>query len=189
MPTERKLKGINFLGTLEALEREHEAETRARVEGQLEGQVGEAIRQHEVLASGWYPASWYAELLQTIVSEVGGGSDTARSLSRAAVATDFSTLFKIVRLFLKPEMAAKQGLRVSRRYVDGGTIDVVKANRGMMQIRFREYHGYTRLMWWDFIGGVEGVLCNMGAEDITSRILAGGSDGDHHVEVLLRWQI
>jgi len=187
--TERKLKGINFLGMLEALEREHQSETLERVVASLEGEVGEAIRHHQILASSWYPASWYHALLQTIVTEVRGDSDTARSLSRSAVESDFSTLFRIVRLFISPEKALPQAMRVSSRYVDGGEIEVLEASRNVMHLRFRDYHGYSHLMWWDFIGGIEGVLTNLGAEDITARIIAGGGDGDHHLEVVIRWRI
>lgn len=189
MATERKLKGINFLGTLKALEREHEAETRKKVEANLEGELGEAVRHGGIFASSWYPASWYDALLREIVTEVRGDSDTVRSLSREAVKADFKTLFKVVRLFMAPEKALQQGMRVSSRYVDGGVIEVVEAKKCVMHIRFREYHGYTHLMWWDFIGGVEGVLDNMGAEYITARIIAGGGDGDHHLEVMLRWRL
>lgn len=185
---ERRLKGINFLGTLGALERDHGEEVRARVEKKLAGEVGEAIRQGAILASGWYPAAWYAAVLETIVREVGGGEATARALSREAVKADFKTLFRIVRLFLTPQYALQQAMRVSSRYVDGGQIEVVEAADGHAHFRFREYYGYSRLMWWDFIGGIEGVLENLGAEDLVARVADGGRDGDHHLEVVLRWK-
>ena len=185
---ERKLKGINFLGTLGALEREHGEEARANVEKKLGGEVGQAVRQTAILASGWYPAAWYAALLEAIVEEVGGGEATTRSLSREAVKADFKTLFKIVRLFMTPQYALQQGIRVSSRYIDGGQIELVEASNGHAHYRFRDYHGYTRLMWWDFIGGIEGVLENLGAEELFARIVDGGRDGDHHLEVVLRWK-
>jgi hypothetical protein len=185
---ERKLKGINFLGTLAALERGRGEEARASVEKKLSGEVGDAVRQSAILASGWYPAAWYAALLDAIVDEVGGGEATARALSRDAVKADFATLFRIVRLFLTPQYALQQAMRVSGRYIDGGQIEVLEARPGHAHFRFREYHGYTRLMWWDFIGGIEGVLENLGAEDLSARVADGGRDGDHHLEVVLRWK-
>ena len=188
MATERKLKGINFVGTIDALGREHGDETRAAVVAALEGEVGEAIRSGAILASGWYPAAWYDALLRAIVKEVRGDATTVRTISREAVKVDFKTLFKVVRLFLSPQRALQQAMRISGRYVDGGEIDVVEAKDGFMHLRFREYRGYSRLMWWDFIGGVEGVLDGIGAEDITARFITGGGDGDHHLEVMLRWR-
>ncbi|MCA9605319.1 MAG: DUF2378 family protein [Myxococcales bacterium] len=187
MSEQRKLKGINFTGTLDALAREHGPEVRARVEHELRGEVGEALRHRTILASGWYPASWYAAILEAIVAEVDGDDSTVRILSREAVKADFATLFRIVRLFLSPQKALLQSMRVSSRYVDGGEIEVVEAQDGGVHYRFREYHGYTRLMWWDFIGGIEGVLETLGAKNITSRMLDGGGDGDHHCELQIRW--
>lgn len=188
MPAEIKLKGINFNGTLGAVAKQYGDDARASVEAALEGEVGEALRGRMIIASGWYPASWYAALLAAIVSEVGGGDDTARTVAREAVKTDFRTLFKVVRLFLTPQKAAEQAMRVSRRYIDGGQIDVVSQEAGEVQYRFRDYHGYTRLMWRDFIGGIEGVLENMGAEDLRNRIITGGNDGDAHLDVAFRWR-
>jgi len=188
MADERRLKGINFNGTLSALEREHGGDVRVRVEEALDGEVGEAVRHRAIVAGGWYPASWYDSLLKTIIIEARGDEATVRGLSREAVKADFQTLFRIVRLFLSPQKAVQQTMRVSSRYVDGGVIDVVQAGDGMMQLRLREYHGYSHLMWWDFIGGIEGVLENLGALDITARIMAGGGDGDHHLELMLRWR-
>lgn len=188
MTTERKLKGINFTGTLKALQREYGDEAHQNVIAAVPGEAGEALQTRNILASGWYPASWYNALLRAIVAEVDGDKRTARALSRDAVRADFQTLFKIVRLFLSPEKAAQQGIRISSRYIDGGELEVVDAKDGLLQVRMREYHGYSELMWWDFIGGVEGVLENIGAEDLSSRVLAGGKDGDHHLEVVLRWR-
>lgn len=185
---ERKLKGINFIGTIDALGREHGMAARESVVAALEGEVGEAVRHGSIVSSGWYPASWYDALLRTILKEVDGDAATARALSREAVKADFQTLFKIVRLFLTPHRALQQSMRISSRYIDGGVIEVVGADDGFMHLKMREYYGYSRLMWWDFIGAVEGVLENIGAEDISARFVAGGGDGDDHLEVVLRWR-
>ncbi|RLB48513.1 MAG: hypothetical protein DRJ42_23040 [Deltaproteobacteria bacterium] len=187
MAAELKLKGINFNGTLGAFAEHYGDEARASLLASLEGEIGEALRGGMIIASGWYPASWYGALLAAIVDQVGGGDDTARTLAREAVKADFQTLFKVVRLFLSPEKAAQQAMRVSKRYVDGGVIEVVSQEHGEVQYRFREYHGYTRLMWRDFIGGIEGVLENMGAEDLRNRIITGGNDGNDHLDVAFRW--
>ncbi len=186
---ERKLKGINFIGTLKALEREHGAATRERVEKRLDGEVGESVRHGALVSSGWYPASWYAQVLRAIVDETRGDEGTIRSLSNRAVSADMRTLFKIVRLFLSPERALQQSMRMSSRYIDGGEIEIVEAGPGHIHYRFREYHGYDRLMWWDFVGGIEAVLENIGARELTTRVIEGGQDGDHHLEIVFRWTV
>ena len=187
MAAERKLKGINFLGTLDALTRAHGAAARARVEARLRGDVGELVRARAVVASGWYPASHYAALLDAIVAELGD-EDAVRALSREAVKADFATLFRIVRLFMSPEKALQQSMRISSRYVDGGEVVIVEIGARLIHYRFRDYHGYTRRMWWDFIGGIEGVLETLGVEDIHPRVVAGGQDGDDSLELIVRWR-
>lgn len=188
MSAERQLKGTNFVGTLGAFGREYGEEAREELVAQLEGPLGEALRHGGLVASGWYGASWYAALLQAIVDQVGGGDSTARTLAREAVKSDLRTLFKVVRLVLSPEMALKHSLRISSRYVDGGAIEMVESKDGLTHFRFTEYHGYSGLMWWDFIGGIEAVLESMGARQTWARVVAGGQDGDDHLEVVLRWQ-
>lgn len=187
MAPERRLKGINFVGTLNALEEEHGREVRERVERRLDGEPGESLRHGALVANGWYPASWYAALLRAIVDEVRGDEGTIRQLSKRAVTADFASLFKIVRLFLSPERALQQSMRISGRYIDGGEIEIVEVRSGYLHYRFREYHGYSRLMWWDFIGGIEAVLEGIGARELMVRVAAGGGDGDPHLELVLRW--
>lgn len=188
MTEERQLKGINFIGTLDAFERKHGAQMRRRLEAEVDEPVRRALAHGEILASGWYPAHWYDALLRKIVDLTHGDARTARELSCAAVENDLKTLFKVMRLFISPQKALSQSMRMSRRYIDGGEIEVVEAETERVQYRFREYRGYTRLMWWDFIGGIEGVLRSMGCQDVTARVIAGGNDGDHHLELLMRWR-
>jgi len=187
MTETRKLKGINFTGTLSALAREHGEEVREAVVRDLGGDAGDALRHGGIVASGWYPAAWYADLLAAIAASISGGSDHIRQLSREAVKKDFRTLFKVMSLFMRPQRALQQSIRVSRRYVDGGEIEILETRDDFMRMRLSEYYGYTNLMWWDFAGGVEGVLENLGAKAIDSCILSGGGDGDHEVEFQLSW--
>jgi len=185
---ERKLKGINFNGMVASVRRAHGEPTLRRALGRVEGEVGAALRDGTIIATGWYPASWYGALLRAVSDELGGGEARIRELAREAVSADFRTLFRVIRLFLKPEKAVEQSTRVAKRYIDGGDIEVAAAGDGFIHYRIRDFDGYTRLMWWDFVGGVEGVLTNLGATDFDAQIVAGGGDGDAHLEVVLRWR-
>ncbi|MFK7985024.1 MAG: hypothetical protein AB8I08_03260 [Sandaracinaceae bacterium] len=185
--TERKLKGLNFRTILAALEKQHGEDARAHVEASVTGELRQTLEFGGILVSAWYPASWYGELLGCIATEIGGGAQTIRGLSRDALKSDFKTVFRVMRLFFSPELAAAQSRRVAARYIDGGHIDVVSAEPGRMHYRLTEFPGYSHLMWWDFIGGVEGVLVSMGAETLSVNLLNGGQDGDDHMEFVLRW--
>jgi len=47
--------------------------------------------------------------------------------------------------------------------------------------------GYTRRMWEDWLGGMEGVLECSKVERLGTRVASGGRDGDHRIEVVLRY--
>src|SRR5262245_60952272 len=63
--TERKLKGINFRGLTAALERRPGVDV-SRVLAAVAGPAGEALRAGEIVAGGWYPASYYDALLAAV---------------------------------------------------------------------------------------------------------------------------
>lgn len=184
---ELRLKGVNFRGTLAALERREGASARSRVIEAVPGACGDALRTGEIVAGGWYPASWYATLLSTIDSVIGGGETYVRSLSRDAVKDDFQTLFRVISLVVSPDSALKNAVRVLGRYVEGGRTQVLEARPGYVHFRFDDFYGYTRLMWADFQGGTEGVLACMKLRDVTCEIVTGGNDGEHFFEIIHRW--
>ena len=183
---ERKLKGVNFHGSLGAVERFHGADVRARIEAKVEGPGGDAIRAKGIVSGGWYPASWYDALLRAVEEEFPGEKRILRELARSAVIHDFKTLFKLISLVASPEFALKNATRVVARYIDGGTVTLVSAIEGKVHFRFTDYHGFTGRMWEDFIGGMEGILELMKLQRLPTKVLSGGGDGDR-LEVVLHY--
>lgn len=184
---ERKLKGVNFHGTLRALERRHGEGVARRVREHIEGDAGPALRDGAIVSGGWYPASWYDALLASIERELPGERSICRDLAHAAVQDDFATIFRVISLFVSPESALVNATRVTSRYVDGGTIRVVEAREGEVRFRFEEFHGYTRRMWADFVGGMEAIVDLMRVERRPTQVIAGGQDGDATFEVVIRY--
>ncbi|AKF07165.1 hypothetical protein [Sandaracinus amylolyticus] len=188
---ERRLKGVNFHGTLRALERRYGDDVLARVRARVEGPGGVALRDGEVVTNGWYPASWYDALLASIEREIpsrASDEGVCRELSRAAVVEDFSTLFRVISLVVSPRSALVNATRIVSRYVDGGRITVIDAREGHIHFAFDEFHGYTRRMWDDFLGGIEAVIDLMRLTRLPSRVISGGQDGDARFEVVIRYQ-
>ncbi|MDQ3032060.1 MAG: hypothetical protein M3Y87_06565 [Myxococcota bacterium] len=184
--SERKLKGVNFRGTLRALERRAGAEGAERVRARVAGEAGEALRCGAIMPNGWYAASWYDALLVAIEDEHPGEQAIVRDLARAAVTEDFSTLFKIISLVATPQMAVANTTRVLQRYVDGGTARLIESREGMLHYVFDGFDGYTARMWEDFVGGMEAVLDLMKVERRQTRVIGAG-DGPR-CEVILRYQ-
>lgn len=185
---EVKLKGVNFRGTLGALERLAGKDTVARTLAATGGPAGEALRVGEVVAGGWYPASWYAALLEAIETTTGKGPEFIRECSREAIRADFATIFKVISLFISPERALDNATRVMARYYDGGKLSVQEAREGFIRFRFDEYVGLDHRMWEDIAGGMEGVLISMRVLEPRAQIVGGGRDGDAHMVVELVWR-
>lgn len=82
-----------------------------------------------------------------------------RALSCDAVKSDFSTLFKLLKLVATPAFALTNATRVMSRYYDGGgRISVMEARDGYIHYRFDGYVGFTPRIWEDVVGGMEGVV-------------------------------
>lgn len=184
---ERRLKGVNFHGTLRALARRYGVDVQERVRARIAGPGGAALRDGAIVSNGWYEASWYDALLAAIEAEVPEPG-VCRALSRAAVVEDFSTLFRVISLVVSPNSALANATRVLTRYVDGGNIRVVEAREGHVHFVFDDFHGYTRRMWEDFLGGVEAIVDLMRVERLPTRVLGGGGDGDSRFAIVIRYQ-
>lgn len=182
-PTELQLKGINFRGVILAIEREHGKPRSEAVLRRIPGRAGESLRNGEVVAGGWYPASHYDALLESAEKE---GLDV-RKLATAAIVHDFSTLFRLFSFLISPEFALKNTVKVLNRYVQGGKVVVVDARQGRVHFRFEEFFGYTPRMWEDFLGGLEAIFQLMKVRGPQMRVLRGGKQGDAHFEVVITY--
>ncbi len=183
---EAKLKGVNFHGTLGALERRFGKEAVERVKRRAEGEGGDALRTGAVVSNGWYPAHYYDALLRAIEEEYPGVRGLVHDLSYEAVTNDFQTLFKVVSLIATPEWALTGASRVMVRYVQGGLVVVKESREGHVHFLFEDFHGYTRRMWDDFSAGLEAVIDLMRVKRLPSKIVAGGVDGPT-LEIIIRY--
>lgn len=183
------IKGLNIIGVFAALERQCGRGAREDVQRLLPEDFRRAVDNREIIASAWYPLAWYTAMLPIIVEVTGGTESLVREISREAVNHDYKTIFRVVRMFLRPSLALQQAVRVNRRYLTGGQIEVFDADHDFIHYRFHSFHGFTRLMWRDYIGGIEGVLMTLGVKNFSPRILDGGEDDDHHMEIVVRWTV
>lgn len=183
---EAKLKGVNFHGTLGALERRFGKEAVERVKRRVTGDPGEALRTGAVVSNGWYPAHYYDALLVAIEEEYPAVRGLVHDLSYDAVTNDFQTLFKVVSLIASPEWALTGASRVMIRYVEGGRVEVKESREGHVHFAFDDFHGYTRRMWEDFTAGLEAVIDLMRVRRLPSKILQGGGD-EPSLEIVIRY--
>lgn len=183
---ETRLKGVNFHGTLGALERRFGKDAVARVKARVKGEGGESLRNGGVVSGGWYPASYYDALLVAIEEEYPSVRGILGDLCRDAVTQDFQTLFRVVSLVATPEWVMSGATRIMTRYLENTRVEVKESREGHVHFRFEEFHGYTPRMWEDFIAGLEAVIDLMRVRRLPTKIVAGGRS-EPFLEVIIRY--
>lgn len=185
-PRETRLKGVNFHGTIGALERRFGKEAVQRVKTRMKGEGGESFRNGAIVSGGWYPASHYDALLVAIEEEYPTVRGLVAELCRDAVTQDFQTLFRVVSLVATPEWAMSGASRVMTRYIENTRVEVKESREGHVHFRFDDFHGYTPRMWDDFIAGLEAVMDLMRVRRLPTKIVSGGGS-EPFLEVIIRY--
>ena len=183
---EARVKGVNFHGTLGALERRFGKSVLERVKARTKGDGGHALRTGAIVTGGWYPAHYYDALLEAIELELPTVPGLAHDLSYDAVTNDFQTLFRFISLVATPEWALQGATRVMTRYVEGGRVDVRESREGLVHLSFSGFHGFTKRMWEDWLGGLESVIDMMRVRRLPTKIVSGGGESST-CEVVIRY--
>jgi hypothetical protein len=180
-------KGSNFVGLLKAVEAQHGQDAIQRVIGRLPQELATAIGQGHVLAVGWYPVTWYAELHAAINRAFHGGPTGARTLGHQATIADFSGVHRLLASMLSVETVFGQTPRLMGLYWKGGTVERKELTQGQARLRFANWPGFSRLVWEDIMGSTEGILSFCGARGIRCRPVGAMDDQQQTVEFELRW--
>ena len=180
-------KGSNFLGLLKAVEKLHGTEALRRALGRLPTELADSLQNGQVLAVGWYPVRWYAELHSAIDAALGGGPAAARALGQEATLADFGGMHRLLASMLSVETVFSQTPRLMGLYWKGGSVERRELKTGFARLRFANWPGFSRLVWEDIMGSSEGILSFCGARGIRCRVLGNLDDLQPTVEFELRW--
>lgn len=186
--SETRIKGQAFRGLLSALEVLRGAESVRAVLADMPGEAGEALRSGKVIASGWYPSPWYAELHAAIHRTLRVGPEFSRTLSMAATKADINSVYRFVMRLLSPTTLLAQMPRVWSLYVQGPDIEMTDRRENAVRFKVVGMHGYNRGCWEDLVGGAMALLEVIGARDVRARVVSGGRDGDDDAEIDVFWQ-
>ena len=184
---EIKVKGNTFLSVLKSLAAWKGDDAAERVKAALGGEVGEALRLGTLMATSWYPVSWYRSLYQAILDVVGGGEDTVRHLGRASTAVDMNGAYRLLMKVLSVERVFSQSARMLSQYYSGVQCQVVESAPGLARVRYRGFTGFNRLLWVELMASAEMVMEAAGARKVVQNVLRGGTDGSADMDLELRW--
>jgi hypothetical protein len=178
-------KGLNFRTFLQTLERLRGRTAAQSTVEALTGEVHDAVHYGRIVASGWYPASWYRALHAAAHQVCQGGPELSRVIGRETTVADFQGIYKVVLAMFSPETVFNQTARLCRMYWQGGTAETVEVKKGIGRVRFKGWVDFDRNIWEDIIGSCEGVLLVCGASKVNPRVISGGFSSNLDVE--LRW--
>jgi hypothetical protein len=151
-------------------------------------ELGDAMRMHAFVSSGWYPIEQLAQLHEAAMRACDKGPELSRALGREGVLDDFRTgVNRLITLAITPESILKWAPRILGLYYDRGRIVVEESGEGRGMARFEGFDGFSRPVWEDLIGGCLGTLEVAGGKTASARVLSGGQDGDSHLGVAFRW--
>lgn len=127
--------------------------------------------------SGWYPVTHVDAFYESLLREVGGGLDTVRLVAQRAMEDDIGTFYRLILRTFDPSSVLNFGLRVWRTIYDAGQVTVERPAAGRVLVNVEGVEGFTRLVWHDVVGGVEGMVAFSRATGKAVRLVEGGDDG------------
>lgn len=186
------LKGVAFLGMLESFKRLRGAAVADTAVAAVRPELGDLLRRGLLTKSGWYPVTWYRELLAALQQAAGGGVEVLREASRAAVQHDLQQgIYRVVTKLLSPEWLMRVTPQVYRSYYRHGscTVSVAKGGGHAGAVNFAACPGFDAAMWEDLLGGCLGILDAAGAKNARVGGRRGGRGGDEAMVVDLVWDV
>ncbi|MBI2894449.1 MAG: hypothetical protein HYY06_12935 [Deltaproteobacteria bacterium] len=127
--------------------------------------------------AAWYPVTHVDAFYDSLLREAGGGIDAVRLVAQRAMEDDIGTFYRLILRTFDPSSVLNFGLRVWRTIYDAGQVTVERPAAGRVLVNVDGVEGFTRHVWYDVLGGVEGMVAFSRATDKSVRIVEGGDDG------------
>ena len=172
------VKGITLRSAMRALEQLRgkavsEAATKA-----MPAELADAVRYGTILASRWYPISWYKDLHSGIVSATNEGDRIIREVEREAARADMTGVYSIAFKLLSPQTLISLSSRLFSTYYDTGSVETVEARKGYVRIRWSGCTGFNRTIWLGIFASCEMMLELAGGKNVRTHVRAGGQEDD-----------
>jgi hypothetical protein len=184
---ELHVKGLAFKTVLASVQRLRGEDGLNHLMADLPGDLREKLEYGYIVKGGWYPATWYKDLLRAIVSSTGEGRDLIRQVGGECSRQALTGVYRVFTRLLSPQTLFSGAMRLFKSYYDHGQVWVVKARPGAAQAVWRDCHGFDQNMWDEVLGSVTAILELGGATEVRLRIVTGGGDGDSHMEACAYW--
>ncbi len=186
-PDQSLVKGVAFRSVLWSVEHLFGPQQVNGVLEHMNAEPRQALHYGQLVSGGWYPVSWYAELLAAIVKSTNGGVDVIRNVANACVEHDITGVYRFLVEHLNPGTVVAIYGKLFPRYYTPGRVTVDRDSNTHFALRVQNCDGFSGLMWQEIYAAGKHLLTLSGASNIRHRILEGGKEGDTHMTVEARW--
>jgi hypothetical protein len=149
--------------------------------------VREAFERGKIVASSWYPLSWYRDLHRA-ARRAANETGLAWQIGRESTKRDLSGVYRVFLRVLSPRFVLSTSTRLFGTYYRPGTMHLVEDRAGFGRVTFAKCYGFDGDIWQDVFGGCEVTMELAGARSLRIRSEAGGRDGDTDATLIAWWQ-
>jgi hypothetical protein len=141
-----------------------------------------------ILATAWYPISWYKGAFKAYRAATGEGTELPRLIGMACVRHDMQAVYKQLMLkIVSPQVLLTMAQRVFGAYYDHGALSVIEARKGYGRMQCTSCLGWDENMWAELVGSCEMQLELAGAKHVRIRVISGTKNGDVNSELEAHW--
>lgn len=158
-----------------------------RIRALLREEVVDPTLYRAIVASGWYPVSWYRELHRAAEEAMPQERDLAKRLGEEAMKLDLSRVYAFILRVLGPDRTFRHAERALSTYWEGARVSILDRGDEWISARFHEMPGLDERLWQDVLGGTRVVVSRSVGEEVTITILSGGRTGADYLELEVRW--
>ena len=163
-------------------------EARASALALLQEPLRRSYEQKQILASNWYPISWYRDTFAAFRESQRAGLELPREIGRRGVRRDMSAVYKQVLLkMVSPQALLGLSQRLFSSYFDTGKMSIPTSRSGYVLASWTGCEGWDENLWAELAGSCEVLLELAGAKHVRLRVVSGGRSGDSSCEMEARW--
>jgi hypothetical protein len=171
-----RVKGINFLSCLDAIQRLYGPLARVRIEKETPGEVGNALKFGGIVVGGWYRASWYRAFWRSIAKELDLDELGARHLGYKATSLGVNSAYRTLAKMTSTEMLVTMAARAFGFFFDRGQLLVKQPEPHHLSAEFTQCVGFDSLIWNEVLGGAIYFVEAAGATQVDITIGGGGGN-------------
>jgi hypothetical protein len=171
-----RVKGINFLTCLDAIQKLHGPLARVRIEKETPGEVGNALRFGGIVVGGWYKASWYRAFWRSIAEQLNIDEAGARRLGHKAATVGVSGAYRALAKMSSPALLLSMSARAFGYYFDKGQLVVKQPEPSQFTAEWTLCIGFDSLIWSAVLGGATYFVEATGVTQIEVSVLGGGGN-------------